>query len=195
MNQKGFINIFVIALVVVVIGVGGYFVLQQKRTQQLQESLSEQPQQTEIAKPTQETPSDIPFSVLYPPTPFSFGCGPHAGAYTTQQGKVLKTYDQWKDLYGELLKGCYTKTDAPQLIDFDKQTMIAVFAGGSCTATKIDVKTISLDSNKIVVHSAVTVSGCALPSVSYPFALVAIDKTSLPIEFTFESAKHPNEPF
>ena len=222
MNQKGFINIIVIALVVLLIGVGGYFVLQQRSSQQPQESFAEQQQvvenntpepadnskettsngtqqtptkQTETVKPTQVASSDISFNVLYPPTPSSFGCNPYAGTYTTQQGKVVQTYDQWKVLYGELLKSCYTKTDAPQIIDFDKQTMIVVFAGSSCAATKADVKTISQKNNKIITHSIVTVGGCGLPSFSYPFTLVAIDKTSLPIEFTFESIKHPNEPF
>jgi hypothetical protein len=135
------------------------------------------------------------FTKLYPPTPSSFGCNPYAGTYETQQGKVVQSYDQWKVLYEELLKSCYTKTDAPQIIDFNSQTMIAVFGGRTCTATGVEVETVSSVNNKFNVHSVVTVGGCALPSFSFPFTLIAIDKTNLPIEFTFESAKNPNEPF
>jgi peptidoglycan hydrolase-like protein with peptidoglycan-binding domain len=135
------------------------------------------------------------FTQLYPPTPSSFGCNPYAGTYETQQGKGVQTYDQWKVLYDELLKNCYTKTNAPQIIDFDKQTMIVVFGGRSCTATNVEVKTVSTANNKLAVRSVITAGGCSLPSFSFPFTLIAVDKSNLPIEFIFEPAKNPNEPF
>jgi len=225
MNQKGFVNIIVIVLVVILTGTSGYFVLKQQTQlpQPIQESSTIQPQpktenntsqpvdtsketspnntqqippkKTETPKPIQNTQNNLKFGVLYPPTPSSFGCNPYAGTYETQQGKVVQTYDQWQVLYGELLKNCYTKTNAPQIIDFDKQTMIAVFGGRSCTTTQVEVKTVSVINNKLVVHSVVTVGGCALPSFSSPFTLISMDKSHLPIDFTFESAKNPSEPF
>ena len=211
--KKGFVNVIVIILVVIFAGAAGYFVLKQqtqsptptKESSNIQpqpktENNTSQPEQippkkTETPKPIQNTQNNLKFSVLYPPTPSSFGCNPYAGTYETQQGKGVQTYDQWKVLYEELLKGCYTKTNAPQIIDFDKQIMIAVFGGRSCTATNVEVETVSAINNKLVVHSVVKVGGCALPSFSFPFTLVVIDKSNLPIEFTFESAKNPNEPF
>ena len=204
MNQKGFVNIIVIVLVVILVVAAGYFVLKQQTQPSTQESSTAQSQpktgndtsqQTETLKPVQNTQNSLKFTVLYPPTPSSFGCNPYAGTYETQQGRVIQTYDQWKVLYDELLKGCYTKTNAPQIIDFDKQTMIAVFGGRSCTATSVVVKTVSAINNKLAVHSVVTVGGCALPSFSFPFTLIAMDKSNLPIDFTFESVKNPSEPF
>ena len=188
MHKKGFVNLILIVIIVAIVGIAGYFLL-------VNQSGNITKEQPETTTPLQNAQSGINFTVLYPPTPSSFGCNPYAGAYTTQQSKVIQTYDQWKVLYGDLLKNCYTKTDAPQIIDFDKQTMIAAFAGSSCTATKIDVKTVSFANNKIIVHNVTTVDGCALPSFSYPFTLIAVDKTNLPIEFTFDSVKNPSEPF
>jgi len=91
-------------------------------------------------------------------------------------------------LYDDLLKNCYTKTNAPQIIDFDKQTMIAVFGGRSCTTTNVEVKTVSAINNKLVFHSIVTIGGCDLTSFSFPFTLIVIEKSNLPLEFTFELA-------
>lgn len=135
----------------------------------------------------------IQFTVLYPPTPSSFGCTPYAG-YETQPGKVARTYDEWSELYNNLLSGCSTKTLAPHIIDFQKQMIIAVFVGGSCAATHVDVQSVVPSNNKLVVHSTTTVAGCSLPVISYPFTLVATNTSTLPIDFTSETLNQHSFP-
>ena len=109
--------------------------------------------------------------------------------FEAKQGKIIEDYSEWEDLYADLLKGCSVKTSAPRIIDFDKQTLLAVFAGSSCSVTKVDVMNVTQEDNRIFVHSVVTPNGCTLPSISYPLTLVAVDKIDLPVEFTFESVQ------
>lgn len=194
MNQKGFINIAIIGVVVIIIGVVGFFALQQRTElpQRTQKSSIEQPQQQQVENNTsKQTNGSVNFTVLYPPTPSSFGCNPYAGAYTTQQGTVIQTYGQWEVLYDELLKSCYTKTQAPNLVDFNKQMILAVFAGMSNANTHIRVTSISETGDRITVQSLITAGGPTLPSFSYPFTLIFLKKSDLPVDFKFESDKYP----
>ncbi|OGC57290.1 hypothetical protein A3H26_03330 [candidate division WWE3 bacterium RIFCSPLOWO2_12_FULL_36_10] len=181
MKQKGFIK-FTFPTVLILIEVAiGYLVLMNKTQPTIPKLKSKSPISQNQISPN--------FTVLYPPTPSSFGCNPYSGVYKTHQGKVIQDYEQWRVLYDQLLKGCYTKTKAPQIIDFSKKTMLAVFAGNSCEGTKIKVKEASIVGNKIIVSSIKTIGGCSLPSFSFPFTLISIDKSDFPVEFLFESTQ------
>lgn len=186
MNRIQFASkIFFTAVAITIIGIGGYTILKQDRLFQSQKDLIK----ITTSKSNQAATNSLKFNIIYPPTPSSFGCNPNASLYESPQGKVIQTYDQWEDLYRNLLKECFMKTDAPHLIDFEKQSMISVFAGRSCVTSKVDVQSITRKYDKVIVHSVITSLGCVLPSFSFPFTLVAIEKTNLPVKFSFESVE------
>ncbi|OGE37501.1 hypothetical protein A3F00_01215 [Candidatus Daviesbacteria bacterium RIFCSPHIGHO2_12_FULL_37_11] len=75
MSQKGFANIIIIGIVVIIVaGVA---------------SQQTSPEKTKNYIPIQKTQNSIGFSILYPPTPSSFGCNPYTETYETQQGKAV----------------------------------------------------------------------------------------------------------
>ena len=200
MKQRGFIKLIFAGVVTIIAIALGYFVFKHQTqsetkkqevssTQTQQKTENDSSQHTVTVKPIQNRQDNVEFSTVYPPTPSSFGCNPYSGVYNTHQGKVIQDYEQWRVLYDQLLKGCYTKTKAPQIIDFSKKTMLAVFAGNSCEGTKIKVKEASIVGNKIIVSSIKTIGGCSLPSFSFPFTLISIDKSDFPVEFLFESTQ------
>lgn len=129
---------------------------------------------------TASTREEIPFTVVAE--------GETAADYPDQQGIVIGSPAEWEELWEQLHRYTIPRPALPE-VDFTQHTVLAVFAGEKPSGGyTIQVERITQTDQTVIVYVTETAPGprdITTMMITYPYQVVKIPHTSLPVRFRF----------
>ena len=114
--------------------------------------------------------------------------GNSASDYPAQEGKVISSEADWTSLRQQLGNDLAMQTALPS-IDFTQSQLVAAFAGERPTGGyAVAVRQIVETDREVVVYVAVEAPNrgqMVITAITYPFQIVSMPRTSLPVRFVF----------
>jgi hypothetical protein len=115
--------------------------------------------------------------------------GDSADAFPRQQGRVIASLADWEDLQQQLQSDILGQAQLPN-VDFSKSMLVAAFAGERPSGGyAISVRRIVETGEALVVEVTEVKPASdqmAIAQVTYPYQIVSLSRTVLPVRFRFE---------
>lgn len=129
---------------------------------------------------TASAKEEIPFTVVAE--------GDTAADYPDQQGVVIGSPAEWEAVWEQLHRYTIPQPALPEM-DFTQHTVLAVFAGEKRSGGyTIRVERVTQTDQAVIVHVTETAPGprdITTALITYPYQVVKIPRTSLPVHFEF----------
>ena len=114
--------------------------------------------------------------------------GDTAADYPDQRGIVIGLLAEWTDLWEQLHRYAIPQPALPE-VDFTQHTLLAVFAGEKRSGGyTVRVERVTRTDQAVIVHVAETAPGpgdITIALITYPYQVVKIPRTGLPVHFEF----------
>lgn len=126
------------------------------------------------------TGEKVPFTVVEE--------GDTASDYPDQRGVVIDSLSEWKALWEQLHRYTIPQPALPE-VDFTQLVLVAVFAGEKRSGGyTIQVQRVIETKQALTVHASVTApepDQVTTAQITYPYHIVKIPRTRLPVHFNF----------
>ena len=120
--------------------------------------------------------------------------GDSASGYPRRQGLVISSLMDWEALQPQLEADLFSQPELPNL-DFSQSILVIVFAGEKPSGGyTIQVKRIIQTDQEVVVYVTETKPArdqLAITQITYPYQIVILPRTTLPVHFKFEAQVAP----